>query len=543
MKRVIMILAAVLLVAGLSVPTLAQDQEPSTSSTTVTVSVLADINEQISLEYSPDYPDNPIYPGPPGGGHEPDDPWVMGTLIPQRAVYGAPEGASTMVRGYLWAYKYQSNGFTRCVVSHEPVSDEIPSLGDVLHPFLWQKKWARTDFGPRFHPTTDNNWESDPIDPSYGSAWDIPNMVEFNMGQPGDGHEGISPWSIPAGDYMSRVITQWWVRPEDGSYPEDPLWTRDGYLKVVVAPVFSYSLNFGISESEGSLPEPGFYADLVVGENWKGEIYPYILNFQSNAVSWNRLTVGPITLNGASDGADIRPYMTHYPWTGLALGDGINMSPNCGNNYVYFDDSCEASGTNEWDILNKVTIDLSDDGCDGDGADRWKVQAGDYTFVDEAYGMKLEFGFGENTSSPVVTFSLGKDDAEVRVPRKQAGYELQGGKFVGEEGQAEVKPGQTATYSERLTTYQNHNRDVWFTCSWKDKTSGQLDWAFTPLSNVREDTEGEPGDEVMWRGVFEYNPEGSASVLDYQVTYTPGWADVPGPKSLTITLNHTPKLP
>lgn len=530
MKRVIMILAAVLLVAGLSVPTLAQDQEPITSSTTVTVSVLADINEQISLEYSPDYPDNPIYPGPPGGGHEPDDPWVMGTLIPQSAVYGAPEGASTMVQGYLWAYQYQSNGFTRCVVSHEPVSDEIPSLGDVLHPFLWQQKWARTDFGPRFHPTTDNNWESDPIDPSYGSTWDIPNMVEFNMEDIPAEHPEISPWSIPAGDYMSRVITDWWIH-QDEAYPENPLLRRDGYLKVVVAPVFSSSLGFAIggpSNTPGNPPTPNTYATLMVGDDWRGVVHPYILDFQSNAPSWNKVTVKPIRFGGQLDGADIRRYMTHYAWTSSAFDQGHPMYPGEGQDYT-FEGQATASLTSVWDIPNKVDINLSQD-VDSNGVkDCWQVEAGTYKPADDP-GVTLEFGFGDAT---VHTIEVSKDNLQVHVPQKQVGYELPS---TGSFNPSQVTPEETATYTHTLECHQNHNRVVSFTAS--GLGNGILAWNFEELANVME-LQAEQGE--AWRGLFLFSTDGAASQLRYTFAYTPDWTAAPGDRTLTITMSHSPQ--
>lgn len=528
MKRVIMVLAAVLLVAGLSVPALAQDQEPITSSTTVTVSVLADINEQISLEYSPEYPGNPIYPGPPSGGHDPDHPWVMGTLIPQSGAYGAPAGANTMVEGYLWAYRYQSNEFTRCVVSHEAVSG-FPSLGDVLHPFLWYQKWAGAGWGERVHPSAEH-WVSDSIDPSYGSTWDIPNMVEFNMGQPGDGHEGISPWSIPAGDYMSKVITDWWIHQEE-PYPDEPLLSREGYLKVVVAPVFNGTLKFAIggpNNTPGNPPLENTYETLEVGDDWQGVVHPYILDFQSNAPSWNKVTVKPIRFDGQAGGADIRRYMTHYAWTSSAFDDGHPMYPGEGQDYT-FEGQATASLTSVWDIPNKVAIDLSGDTDTNGVTDCWQVQAGTYKPADNI-GMTLEFGFGDAT---VHTIQVSKDNLQVQVPQRQENYQLPAeGSFT----PYQVTPEETATYTYTLECHQNHNRVVSFTAS--GLGNGSLTWNFEELANV---IELEAAQSEAWRGLFQFNTDGAASQLRYTFTYTPDWTAVPGPKTLTITMSHSPQ--
>lgn len=512
MKRVIMILASVLLVAGLSVPTLGQTL---TSSTNVTVTVFPAINDQIiDLAYTASYPGTPSDPGTP----DPDDPWVLGTLVPPGA---RTNGGATNVYGYLWVYRFQSNAAMRCTVSHEEV-DGYESL-EALHNFLWQRKWTGGDLGGLFHPEPED-WVSDPLGPTYASEWTFPNEVKFDMANIPPAHSGTSPWSVAAGNYMSKVKTTWTVSGTDTPVLAAPY----GYVKVTVGPALNDDINFAIGDSDGAPPRSGRFEALDVGSDWKGVVYPWVLNFQTNAPSFNRVTVGPITLGGADGAADIRAYMKHYAWTGSSYDEGHPMLPAGGGTYTYTG-SAAATMTNMYSFPNKVEIDLS--GETSGAQHRWMVQAGIYKPVSSAL-LTLEFGFNADMSNPVKTISVAQDNCRVIVPEAQDGYTLP------ESGQFDpwkVEPEQEATYTDTLTCYQNHDRDVWFTASGIDEAF--LDWEFNHGENTQP---GTPEVGEKWRGVFKYNEAGGASELTYKVTYTPDWTVVPGEKVLKITLNHTP---
>ena len=516
MKRVIMILAAAFLVAGLSVPTLAQ---AITSSTNVTVTVRPAINDQIiGLAYTDNYSATPPAPGTP----DPQNPWFLGTLMPPGALTDKRETRPSSVTGYLWVYKFQSNAGMRCITSHESVQD-VSSL-DALHNFLWQRKWTGSGLGDPFHPEP-QDWVSDPLGPTYASEWTFPNEIKFDMGDPPrHKHPEADPWSVAAGDYMSKVKTTWTLSGTDTPSLAAPY----GYVKVTVAPAINDDLSWGVGTSAEVPPPPCQSAPLEVGDTtgWKAAVYPWVLNFQTNTVSWNRVTVGRITRGGVEGGPDIRGYMKHYAWTGSGFDEGHPMLPSSGDLYRYTG-RAEPTMERMYNFPNKVEIDLS--GQTNDGAEhRWIVQAGEY-YPDPKGAVILRFAFNENMYNPAWFATL---PCKVIVRPAQDGYTLpETGNFT----PGEVKPDEEATYENTLTCHQNHDRNVWFTASGIDEDF--LAWVFTPGENVEVRT---AGDGEKWRGVFKYNSEGGASTLTYTVTYRPTWAVPAGDKALVITLNHTP---
>ena len=525
MKRVIMILAVMALVAGLSVPTLAEGETPVTSSTYVTVTVVPAINEDIiDLAYTASYPADPSAPGTP----DPGNPWFLGTLMPPNARTGGEQAGPSSVNGYLWAYRFQSNAAMRCTVSHEPV-EGVPSL-DALHNFLWQSKWTGSDLGTPFHPEPED-WVSDPLGPTDGSEWTFPNEVKFDMANPPlDEHPEANPWSVAAGDYMSKVKTTWTLSGTATSALAEPY----GYVKVTVARAINADLAFGVGTSPTEPPnDQSECAALEVGgteeDHWVAAVYPWILNFQTNAPSYNQVFVERITPGGDPNGPDIRRYMKHYAWTGTGFDEGHSMVPSGGVVYVYTG-SAEPTMAMRYNFPNKVEIDLRGETTAG-AKHRWMVQAGEYNPVGNSV---LKFGFdsGISDSALALYYSIPKEQCSVIVRPAQDGYTLpEADEFT----PVEVKPNEEATYGNTLTCHQNHDRNVWFTAS--GIADSMLTWTFEPGQNVEVGT-AEDGEK--WRGVFKYNSEGGASTLAYTVTYRPTWAVPAGDKALVITLNHTP---
>ncbi len=54
-------------------------------------------------------------------------------------------------------------------------------------------------------------------------------------------------------------------------------------MDLTVANVIDKALGIGIGQSLETKPESGTYQDLEVGEDWVGEVYPWVLDYRSNS--------------------------------------------------------------------------------------------------------------------------------------------------------------------------------------------------------------------------------------------------------------------
>lgn len=500
-----------------------------TTDTYVTLTVLGDIKGTLKLGFSHEYE------GPPVTAETVGTAWNFGTILPQEDALGKDgfPGAGICIEGYVWIIDYQSNSCTRCVQEVAEVNGNDISL---IQPFLWWRTWRESGFTDYFQSGPEYS-AGDTFPPSYGDVRTFPWGFKIHMPEQED-YTGANPWSIRAGNHKIKIVSKWSLCPPgDDSPPEDPVVTGVGHMDLTVANVIDKALGIGIGQSLETKPESCTYQDLEVGEDWVGEVYPWVLDYRSNSDFHMKAEIPPITFQGEPYAFDIREYMEYYGWSDPNLGPtGHNMYPPTGGSYL-FKDTIAATLAQVISFPSKMELDLSGGG-DADGAHRWRVPAGVYkptgnicvSFIFTA--LPLE-------DIPAHTFTIRPDDFKVCVPQRQAGYRLpEKGRFSPEDG---IRPEGIGFYEHTLNCYQNHDRNVELTCRWSHEKAGegQIHWSFFRERNVEGDARP---DGQGWKGVFKYNPEGMASKLGYILTYEPCWTDVPGDKELIITLSHSPTV-
>lgn len=120
------------------------EQDPPSTSITVTAEVLADINNQVGLGFTTGWDGNSLDPTTQTGWSATstiDTPWIMGFIVPDAGAHTLNSPKTTSLACYHWVYQYQSNTWSGVDTTIGNVTGK-ESFYTTLKDYVEFYKWA-----------------------------------------------------------------------------------------------------------------------------------------------------------------------------------------------------------------------------------------------------------------------------------------------------------------------------------------------------------------------------------------------------------------
>jgi len=497
------------------------EQDPPSTSITVTAEVLADINNQVGLGFTTGWDGNSLDPTTQTGWSATstiDTPWIMGFIVPDAGAHTLNSPKTTSLACYHWVYQYQSNTWSGVDTTIGNVTGK-ESFYTTLKDYVEFYKWAGNKLSETPMTSPPQTQRSVPIHPSYTQVWNFPTKLSLDI-------EDI--WSITAGEYWAKVTNQWFYSDVGGTIgSNDDHNPIERYFKVTVDKALSgtVGLVFGKKWENGEIAESGPFT--VDDAGWTDGVaytfYGGLEDFQSNTTAYNKLTIGPAKqATGVDLVTDLRKYILQYFWTGSGFrDDGVSTYPEGGGDYVV--ESTLTKQSVSCTVPNKFQVAIPKE-------DVFKVGAGTYTAA-----VKSEWSFADHTGFTAIDGATKEKSVSITVPEYYGGYALpsETQSFSGP-----VKPEVAATYRLTVEGFQNHKRQVTVATTLGTGLNAN-DFSL----EVSDDTQHVTGSvsDLNWTGTFDFNNGGNASQLPLIWTFTPDWSYLPGRYTMTVTLTHAPQ--